>query len=118
YVSGAAALLMAQYPSDSYQDIISRLLTSTDPLPSLSGKCRTGGRLNLRKALRTIRVTSLTAGNDQPFQLRIDGGVNRLCVVEASTNLMNWFPVATNTCSANGTFDLVDNTSTAGSQHF
>ena len=42
-------LLMAQYPSDTYQETISRLLSATDPLPSLAGKCRTGGRLNLAK---------------------------------------------------------------------
>lgn len=118
YVSGAAALLMAQYPSDSCQEIISRLLNSTDPLPSLNGKCRTGGRLNLRKALRTIRVTALSPGNAPPFQLRVDGGVNRLCVVEASTNLVNWFAVSTNTCSTNGIFDFVDTTSPAGPQRF
>ena len=108
YVSGACALLMAQYPADSYQDIISRLLNATDPLPSLAGKCRTGGRLNLRKALRTIRVATISPENSRPFQMRVSGGLNRTCVIEAITNLAGWSPIFTNTTSANGTFDFTD----------
>src|SRR5205814_1647961 len=30
---------------------IDRLLSNVDPLPSLAGKCRAGGRINLQKAL-------------------------------------------------------------------
>jgi subtilisin family serine protease len=118
YVSGACALLMAQYPADSYQQIISRLLSSTDPLPSLAGKCRTGGRLNLRKALRTILVATIPATNGGPFQLRVFGGLNRTCVVEATTNLISWSPVFTNTASTNGTFDFTDSQSTNWPQRF
>jgi subtilisin family serine protease len=118
YVSGACALLMAQYPSDTPQQIISRLLSSTDPLPSLAGKCRTGGRLNLRKALRTILVATIPATNSGPFQLRVSGGLNRTCSVEASTNLTSWSPVFTNTASTNGTFDFTDSQSTNWPQRF
>jgi subtilisin family serine protease len=118
YVSGACALLMAQYPADAYQETIARLLSSTDPLPSLAGKCRTGGRLNLHKALRTIRVASIPATNGGPFQLRVSGGLNRTCVVEATTNLASWSSVFTNSTSTNGTFDFADNQFTNLSQRF
>jgi subtilisin family serine protease len=118
YVSGACALLLAQYPSDTPQEIISRLLNATDPLPSLAGKCRTGGRLNLRKALRTIRVTTTPFGNSGPFQLHVSGGLNRTCAIEATTNLVNWSPIFTNTTSTNGTFDFADDQSTNLSQRF
>jgi subtilisin family serine protease len=118
YVSGACALLMAQYPADSYQQIISRLLSSTDPLPSLAGKCRTGGRLNLRKALRTVLVATIPATSTGPFQLRVSGGLNRTCSVEVSTNLTTWSPIFTNTASANGTFDFADDQSTNLPQRF
>jgi len=74
YVSGACALLMAQYPADTYRDTITRLLSATDPLPSLAGKCRTGGRLNLRKALRTILVATIPATNTGPFQFACPAG--------------------------------------------
>ena len=112
YVSGACALLMAQYPADSYRDTISRLLNATDPLPALAGKCRTGGRLDLRKVLRTIRLAAVPAGQGAPFQLRVSGGLNRTCAVEATTNLMSWSSIFTNTTSTNGTFDFTDDQST------
>jgi subtilisin family serine protease len=118
YVSGACALLMAQYPADSYQQIISRLLSSTDPLSSLAGKCRTGGRLNLRKALRTILIATVPATNGGPFQLRVSGGLNRTCTVEVSTNLTTWSPIFTNSAAANGTFDFADEQSTNLPQRF
>jgi subtilisin family serine protease len=107
-VAGACALLMAQYPADSYQQIMARLLASTDPLPSLAGKCRTSGRLNLQKTLRTILLSAISATNAALFQLRVSGGLNRTCAVEASTNLTGWSPVFTNSSSTNGTFDFVD----------
>jgi len=118
YVSGACALLIAQYPADSYQETIARLLNSTDPLPSLAGKCRTGGRLNLSKALRTIRVATVPTGSGEPFQLRVSGGLNRTCAVEATTNLIDWSSIFTNTTSTDGTFDFADDQSTNFSQRF
>jgi len=118
YVSGACALLIAQYPLDNYQQTISRLLASTDPLLALAGKCRTGGLLNLQKALRTILVTALPVGSNAPFVLRVSGGINRTCIVEASTNLVTWSPVFTNTASATGIFDFTDNQSTNFPQCF
>lgn len=107
YVAGACALLMAQYPADNYHDTIARLLGATDPLPSLVGKCRTGGRLNLNKILRTIRVATVGT-NGAPFTLRVSGGLNRTNVVEATTNFSAWTPVFTNSSSTNGTFDFTD----------
>jgi len=51
HVAGACALLRSRYPADTYRQTIDRILSTTDPLPSLAGKCVTGGRLNLQKAL-------------------------------------------------------------------
>jgi len=50
-VSGAIALLWERFPQLTYRQIIDRLLATVDPLPSLSGRCQTGGRLNLARAL-------------------------------------------------------------------
>ena len=50
HVSGALALLAAQYPTDTYTGLISRLLNGTDPISALTGKAR-AGRLNVAKAL-------------------------------------------------------------------
>ena len=77
-VSGALALLMAEFPGLTYRQIIDRLLGTVDPLPSLAGRCITGGRLNLAKALSggfsiqptpyswvpTNGMTSITLTND------------------------------------------------------
>jgi subtilisin family serine protease len=112
YVSGACALLLAQYPADTYHDAIARLVDATDTLPSLAGKCRTSGRLNLAKMLRSIRVASASATNNGPFQLSVSGGLNRTCAVETSTNLTDWSPVFTNATSTNGTFIFADAQST------
>jgi outer membrane protein assembly factor BamB/subtilisin family serine protease len=51
HVSGALALLKAQFPSDTYRQLINRLLRSVDPISSLNGRVQTGGRLNLHRAL-------------------------------------------------------------------
>ncbi len=50
-VSGALALLRAQFPADTMAQRIARLYRSVDLLPEVSGKCLTGGRLNLQRAL-------------------------------------------------------------------
>lgn len=115
YVSGAFALLRTKYPAETYQQIINRVLAATDPLPSLTGKCVTGGRLNLRNALSPlIRLTVTSTDRNQPFQLRVSTSPGRVCVIETSTNLATWSPVSTNVTSAIGVFDFT-NTASAGS---
>ena len=51
HVAGALALMRAQFPTDTYAQLINRLLRATDPRPSLAGLTLSGGRLNLRNAL-------------------------------------------------------------------
>ena len=115
FVSGTLALMLAKFPGETHQQIIARLLAATDPLPSLAGKCVTGGRLNLRKALSPdILLTPLAVS---PFQFSVAAGPNRQCVVELSTNLTTWTAVATNTTSTNGTF-LFTNSVAAPPQFF
>jgi hypothetical protein len=69
---------MAKFPGLTYRQIIDRLLGTVDPLPSLAGRCITGGRLNLARALSggftiqpapyswvpTNGMTSITLAND------------------------------------------------------
>lgn len=57
-VAGAVALLRARFPSFTHQQIISRLLGTVDPIPALAGRCTTGGRLNLARALGTGDFTN------------------------------------------------------------
>jgi hypothetical protein len=53
YVSGALALLRARFPTNDHAALIQRLFSGVDRLPGLSGRCVTGGRLNLARALGT-----------------------------------------------------------------
>ncbi|MCS7008929.1 MAG: S8 family serine peptidase, partial [Chthoniobacterales bacterium] len=57
HVSGIAALLRAQFPSDNYRQIIHRILRSVDVHSSYTGKVLTNGRVNLHKALTTTKNT-------------------------------------------------------------
>jgi subtilisin family serine protease len=119
YVSGGFALMLAKYPTETYQQIIARVLNATDPLPSLAGKCVTGGRLNLRKALSPpISLTAITAVGGGPFQLRVSSDPNRTCVIEFSANLADWSPISTNITSESGTFDFTDDQRTNSTPRF
>ena len=53
HVTGTLALLWAYELVESYTQLKNRLVSSTDALSSLAGKCQTGGRLNLNNALNT-----------------------------------------------------------------
>lgn len=119
HVAGAFALMLNKYPTETYQQIIARVLNAADPLPALAGKCVTGGRLNLHKALSPpVQLTSLSSPGDLPFALRVSGGPNRTCVIEATKNLTSWTPIVTNTTSAGGSFDYTDSQSTFSEERF
>lgn len=66
-VAGAVALLKSAKPTATATEIKQAILDSVDPLPSLQGRVRTGGRLNVARALDVITtdgpiVTSVTPG--------------------------------------------------------
>lgn len=109
YVAGAFALMLTKFPSENYRQLIDRLLDATDPIPALTGKCVTGGRLNLRKALSPpITLTSIGSASVGSFPMRVSGGPNRQIVIELTEDLTAWTPIFTNTTSTIGTFDFVD----------
>jgi len=51
HVAGACALLWGLCPTKTYAQIKSDIMSSTDPIPALTGKTVSGGRLNVHKAL-------------------------------------------------------------------
>ncbi|MEW5804238.1 MAG: S8 family serine peptidase [bacterium] len=51
HVTGAVALLAAQYPGDSISQRINRILSGVDVLPGLTGLVATSGRLNLANSI-------------------------------------------------------------------
>ena len=56
YVSGIVALLQNQHPEWSYTQVIERVLTTVDVLPSLAGKMVSGGRVNAAAALAATSI--------------------------------------------------------------
>jgi subtilisin family serine protease len=60
HVTGAAALTAAYFPSESMANRKARILNNVTPLGSLSGKCVTGGMLNLYNALTDTPAVSGT----------------------------------------------------------
>jgi subtilisin family serine protease len=65
HVAGVLALLVAQFPAESYSAIITRLLNGTDKISALAGKTKSGGRLNLANALLvTTPPTPVRPAND------------------------------------------------------
>ena len=56
-VAGACALLWAEYPEESYSDIIHRIMWNVTQIPALAGKCASGGRLNLEAAMQAPAPT-------------------------------------------------------------
>jgi subtilisin family serine protease len=108
YVAGACALVKARFPTETHQQIISRILNGTDPLPSLTGKCTTGGRLNLRKALSPPITLSALSATNSSFLFRISAGPNRTFTIQSSPDLLTWSPISTNTTSPSGLYDFTD----------
>ena len=51
FVSGVAALILAENPTMSVDDLRAKLLQSVDKIPSLNGKVSSGGRINAAKAV-------------------------------------------------------------------
>ena len=83
HVAGAAALLLSECGSLSYQEIKQALMSSTDPISALSGKCVTGGRLNANAAIQSLTCTPI------PNCLTSDSLA--LVALYNSTNGATWF---------------------------
>ena len=116
HVTGACALVWSRFPTESYLQIKNQVLSGVDPIPALAGKCVTGGRLNLRKALYGGRPTLCAQSYaDSHFQITLLGGPNLTFVIETSSNLVNWVPFFTNQTLSNGHSDFTDST-TSGSK--
>ncbi len=111
YVSGALALLREPWPSASFGDLVSRLLSAVDQRPAFAGKCVTGGRLNLLKALDRVSVAA-TGEPTLPIQLQLRGVPEHSYILFASTNLAAWTPIATNITAPDGLWLFTDIQST------
>lgn len=71
HVSGAAALVMAKYTSKTNAEVKSQIMSTVDGKSSLSGKCVSGGRLNVRAA---IGASELGADGTDPGSVSLTAG--------------------------------------------
>ena len=85
HLAGAAALLLSECNSLTYQEIKTALMDATDPIPALSGKCVTGGRLNVNAAMQ-----SLPSFNCAPLRVCRTTDSLALVALYNSTNGPNW----------------------------
>jgi subtilisin-like proprotein convertase family protein len=73
-VAGAVALLKSIKPNASAVEIREALINGSDPLPSLQGKVRSGGRINVERALQILNTSGpvLQTVNPGPVAGQID----------------------------------------------
>ncbi len=64
YVTGVAALILSKYPDIPLNIVKSAILDNVDYVPELSGKIKTGGRLNAYKALSSLANKKFTLEYD------------------------------------------------------
>ncbi len=79
HVSGAAALVFAQFPGITHHQVKDRLMSSAEPVPSMQGITVTGGRLNVAAAFENdtippAAVTDLAVVNTGAFSLTLGWG--------------------------------------------
>jgi subtilisin family serine protease len=56
-VAGVAALIVAENPRISVEQLKKRVLASADPIAALNGKIATGGRVNAAKAVGNNKLS-------------------------------------------------------------
>jgi PKD repeat protein len=71
-VSGIVALVKAQYPNESPAQIRQRIIATCDVRPSLLGRCVSGGKVNLQRALSSYVSAAFTPSTIAgPFPLTV-----------------------------------------------
>ena len=94
------------------------MLFRSDPLPSLAGRCTTGGRLNLARALGPRpQLTVLSTGTGL-IALRITAEPGSSCVIQTCTSLSNWLPLFTNTIPPSGILNYTNSSPGSSSKRF
>lgn len=112
HVTGAAALLSAYNPSLSPASLKATLMNTVDPLSNWTGFVKTGGRLNVARALQNQTVCTFSSP-DASKTISRTGGVFTIsinapqnCDYEVKSNV-SWITVTTTApLSGNGTVSL------------
>jgi len=85
HVAGVAALLLAQNPTWTPQQLIAAMVSSVRTVPSLAGRVRTGGIVNAQAALQ---INSFVTTPTQPRNFTVTPG-NTVAILSWSTPASN-----------------------------
>jgi subtilisin family serine protease len=114
YVAGALALLKERFPGERHTVTIGRLFNGVDPAPAFAGKCVTGGRLNLYRALSPALRLRLQVDSTETRITVNAGAPGRTVVLEESADLASWLAISTNVASAAGMVTITNATGAGG----
>ncbi len=110
HVTGAVALLSAYNPSLSVASLKATILNTVDPVAAFAGLVKTGGRLNVDRALRNQTVCSFNTPQSS-ITVPTKGGVFAVAVTAATNcdykvkSSVKWISViGADTFSGNGKF--------------
>lgn len=99
HVSGACGLLWSLDTSIDYLDIRNAILEGVDVVSSLSGKCVTGGRMNLKNSLSKVGVSWL---EEFPLRGEVLSGSYAIVSVAISANSLSVGTVNANLSISDG----------------
>ncbi|MDD5064748.1 MAG: S8 family serine peptidase [Phycisphaerae bacterium] len=121
YVAGACALIWSRNQSLNYLQVRDIILNTVDPIQALNGKCVTGGRLNLYKAITAVPALDLTKadnvtdgssvlpGDDIIYTISYRNPVTEPCLgIVSDVNIIDYLPVELEFISASGSNSVYD----------
>jgi subtilisin family serine protease len=114
FVVGVLALARANFPDDTYLELLDRVTTGAKVLPGLSGKCKTGARVNLQQALGVmaaagpVRLSVIPNAAAGEAQFKLQGDAEAEYVIEASNDLTRWVPALKRKAAQDGTVAFAD----------
>lgn len=123
HVTGAVALLAAYRPELSAASLKASILNNVDLLTAWTGLVKTGGRLNVFKAMQNPTVCTFDTGGSTGMSLRgksydltLSVTAAQNCDYMAKSSTPSWLTVTgNNVFSGNGTITLHVDANTTGS---
>ena len=92
FVTGVAALILSKCPTLSAAELKGFILDNVDAVPSLAGKCVTGGRLNAKKAVEAAHAHNITTCNYTNLSTSKHRAICRFCEY-SQEEAHDWQPI-------------------------
>ena len=103
FVTGVLAALISSFPDKDYAGLIAAVLTTVDPIASLTDKTVSGGRINAALAFESLAPPTspsleLQISSDRStslLTLNTSAAANTACTIEESNDLTVWTSIFT-----------------------